>query len=110
MDLTPTSEQEAFRSELRSWLADHPPAEELRTHTEDLTNALSDARRAVEIAPARSPFTWVVYVLRGAIHHELRETEAAVADLQKAGGLAGPMAGPVNVLRNRWIRAPRPEK
>jgi serine/threonine protein kinase len=82
----------------------------VRSHTEDLTNALSDARRAVEIAPARSPFTWVVYVLRGNIHHELRETEAAIADLQKAGGIAGSMAGPINVLRNRWIRAPRPEK
>jgi tetratricopeptide (TPR) repeat protein len=82
----------------------------VRSRTEDFTNAMSDAKKAVEIAPARSPITWLAYVLRAQIHHELHETEAAVADLAKAGSLAGSMAGSVNILRNRWIRAPRPEK
>lgn len=82
----------------------------VRSRTEDFTNALNDAKKAVEIAPARSPFTWLVYVLSGQVHQELHETEAAVNDLKKAGELAGPMAGPVNTLRNRWVRAPRAEK
>jgi tetratricopeptide (TPR) repeat protein len=81
----------------------------VRIHTEDLTNALSDAKKAVEIAP-RGPITWLIYVLRGQIHHELRLNEEAIADLAAAGTLAGPMAGPVNLLRNRWARAPRSEK
>ena len=82
----------------------------VRMHTEDLTNALQDAKKAVEIAPARSPITWLVYLLRAQVEHELHEMEPALADLSKAGGLAGSMAGPVNSLRNRWVRAPRPEK
>ncbi len=81
----------------------------VRTHTEDLTNALSDAKKAVEIAP-RGPVTWLVYVLRARINYDLRLSEDAVNDLQTAGGLAGSMAGPVNTLRNRWVRAPRGEK
>ena len=81
----------------------------VRSHTEDLTNALSDAKKAVEIAP-RGPVTWLVYVLRAQINHDLRITEDAVNDLATAGGLAGSMAGPVNTLRNRWVRAPRAEK
>jgi serine/threonine protein kinase len=81
----------------------------VRIHTEDLTNALSDAKKAVEIAP-RGPITWLVYVLRGQIHHELRLNEEAVSDLATAGSLAGERAGPVNLLRNRWARAPRSEK
>ena len=82
----------------------------VRLRTEDLTNAMSDASKAVEIAPARSPITWLVYVLRAQIHHELHENEAATADLEKAGSLAGSMAGLVNTLKSRWLRAPRPEK
>jgi Tfp pilus assembly protein PilF len=82
----------------------------VRTRTEDLTNAMSDARKAVEIAPSRSPFTWLVYVLRAQIHFELHEVDAATADLDKAAGLAGSMAGIVQTLKNRWLRAPRPEK
>ncbi|MBI3857147.1 MAG: protein kinase [Planctomycetes bacterium] len=78
----------------------------VRSHTEDFTNALSDAKKAAEIAPARSPFTWLVYVLRGQIHHELHEGEAASADLEKAGSLAGSMAGAVNQLKSRWNRPP----
>jgi len=82
----------------------------VRMRTEDLTNAMNDAKKAVEIAPARSPYTWLVYVLRAQIYHELHEAEAATADLEKAGALAGSMAGLVNTLKNRWLRAPRPEK
>jgi tetratricopeptide (TPR) repeat protein len=82
----------------------------VRLHTEDLTNAMSDAKKAVEIAPARSPFTWLVFVLRAQVSHELHDSEAATADLEKAGSLAGSMAGLVNTLKNRWLRAPRPEK
>ncbi|HZF00146.1 MAG TPA: protein kinase [Planctomycetota bacterium] len=81
----------------------------VRIHTEDLTNALSDAKKSVEIAP-RGPFTWFIYVLRAQVNHELRLTEEAVADLATAGSFAGPMAGAVNTLRNRWVRAPRAEK
>jgi tetratricopeptide (TPR) repeat protein len=81
----------------------------VRIHTEDLTNALSDAKKAVEIAP-RGPITWLVYVLRGQINHDLRLTEEAVTDLATAGSLAGNMAGTVNTMRNRWVRAPRGEK
>ena len=82
----------------------------VRMRTEDLTNAMNDARKAVEIAPVRSPYTWVVYVLRAQIYHELHEADSATADLERAGGLAGSMAGLVNTLKNRWLRAPRPEK
>jgi tetratricopeptide (TPR) repeat protein len=81
----------------------------VRLHTEDLTNALSDAKKAVEIAP-RGPITWLVYVLRGEIHHELRLNEESVSDLGAAAAVAGSMAGPVNLLRNRWAKAPRSEK
>ena len=59
----------------------------VRAHTVDFTNALTDAKKAVEIAPARSPFTWLVYVLRAQIYHELHEYEAAAADLETAGTL-----------------------
>jgi Tfp pilus assembly protein PilF len=82
----------------------------VRLRTDDLTNAMSDAKKSVEIAPARSPITWLIYVQRAQIQHELHENEAATADLEKAGGLAGLMAGMVNTLKNRWLRAPRPEK
>ncbi|MBV8881122.1 MAG: protein kinase, partial [Planctomycetaceae bacterium] len=106
----------AAQQELSSALELEPTALEsrylravVRIHTEDLTNALSDAKKAVEIAP-RGPVTWLVYVLRGQIHHELRLNEEAVSDLATAGGLAGSMAGPVNVLRNRWAKAPRSDK
>src|SRR5436190_9686162 len=81
----------------------------VRIHTEDLTNALIDARKAVEIAP-RGPNTWLVFVLRAQIHHDLRLNEEAVTDLATAGSMAGPMAGAVNILRNRWAKAPRSEK
>ncbi|HVR86378.1 MAG TPA: protein kinase, partial [Planctomycetota bacterium] len=106
----------AAQKDLSSALELEPTALESRylrsivhIHTEDLTNALSDAKKAVEIAP-RGSITWVVYVLRGQIHHELRLNEEALSDLAAAGGLAGSMAGPVNVLRNLWARAPRSEK
>ncbi len=81
----------------------------VRSHTEDFTNALQDAKKSVEIAPARSPVTWLVYVLRGQIHHELRETEASIADLLKAGALAGDRASSVNALIARR-RTARPDK
>src|SRR6185295_7051631 len=81
----------------------------VRSHTEDFTNALNDAKKSVEIAPARSPFTWLVYVLRAQVLHELRESDGAIADLAKAGGLAGGRAASVNALITRW-RAQRPEK
>jgi tetratricopeptide (TPR) repeat protein len=106
----------AAQKDLSSALELEPTALESRylraivhIHTEDLTNALSDAKKAVEIAP-RGPITWVVYALRGHIYHELRLNEEAVSDLATAGGLAGSMAGPVNVLRNLWAKAPRSEK
>jgi serine/threonine protein kinase len=106
----------AAQKDLSSALELEPTALESRflrsvvhIHTEDLTNALSDAKKAVEIVP-RGPITWVVYVLRAQIHHELRLNEEAVSDLATAGSLAGSMAGPVNVLRNGWARAPRSEK
>jgi tetratricopeptide (TPR) repeat protein len=112
-----TGDWRAAHQELTSALELEPVALEarylraiVRIRTEDLTNAMSDARKAVEIAPSRSPITWLVYVLRAQIHHELREVEAATADLDKAAGLAGSMAGIVNTLKNRWLRAPRPEK
>jgi tetratricopeptide (TPR) repeat protein len=106
----------AAQKDLSSALELEPTALESRylrsvvhIHTEDLTNALSDAKKAVEIVP-RGSITWVVYVLRGQIHHELRLNEEALSDLATAGGLAGSMAGPVNVLRNLWAKAPRSEK
>src|SRR5579862_8239784 len=106
----------AAQKDLSSALELEPTALESRylrsivhIHTEDLTNALSDAKKAVEIAP-RGSITWLVYALRGQIHHDLRLNEEALADLAAAATLAGPMAGPVNLLRNRWARAPRSEK
>jgi serine/threonine protein kinase/Flp pilus assembly protein TadD len=81
----------------------------VRMHTDDLTNALNDAKKAVEISP-RGTLTWLVYVLRAEVNHDLRLHEEALTDLATAGGLAGPMAGPVNLLRNRWAKAPRSEK
>jgi len=74
----------------------------VRSHTEDFTNALTDARKAVEIAPARSPFTWLVYVLRAHIYHELHENDAAAVDLEKAGALEKTQASSIRVLKNRW--------
>jgi serine/threonine protein kinase/Flp pilus assembly protein TadD len=82
----------------------------VRMHTEDLTGAMNDAMKAVETAPARSPITWLAYVLRAQIHHQLRETDPALEDLAKAGGLASSMAGRVNLLRSAWLRPVRPEK
>ena len=74
----------------------------VRSHTEDFTNALTDAKKAVEIAPARSPFTWLVYVLRAHIYHELHENDAAAVDLEKAGALEKTQASSIRVLKNRW--------
>ncbi|HEY5888105.1 MAG TPA: acyl-CoA dehydrogenase family protein, partial [Acidimicrobiales bacterium] len=45
MDLTPTREQEAFRAELRAWLAEHPPDADLRAHHEDLAQEVVDLRQ-----------------------------------------------------------------
>jgi hypothetical protein len=86
----------------------------VKIHVEDLTDALSDARKAVETAPEKAPHTWLVYILRAQLNYELRSDganlDAAFADLSTAGGMAGPMAGPINSLRNRWVKAPRGEK
>lgn len=82
----------------------------VRSHTEDFTNAMIDAKKSVEIAPVRSPITWIVYLLRAEIHHELHESDLALADMDRAAELAGSLAGTVNGLKSRWIRLSHPEK
>ena len=81
----------------------------VRSHTEDFTNALNDAKKAVEIA-ARSPFTWLVYVLRAQIHHELHENDAAAADLEKAGTLEKSAASLIRALKKPLAPLAPPEK
>ena len=84
MDLTPTSDQEAFRAELRAWLADHSPDESLRAHSEDLTAEVVALRRwQAKLAGGRwIGVTWPEeYGGRGAgaLHHFIVQEELARA-------------------------------
>jgi alkylation response protein AidB-like acyl-CoA dehydrogenase len=115
VDLTPTAEQEAFRSELRSWLADHPPAESLRSHSEDLAAEVVALRewQALLASGRWIGVTWPEeYGGRGAgaLHHFIVQEELARARAPELVGriginLVGPtlLAHGTSDQKARWL-------
>jgi alkylation response protein AidB-like acyl-CoA dehydrogenase len=115
VDLTPTNDQEAFRAELRSWLADHSPDEALRTHSEDLAAEVVALRRwQAELAGGRwIGVTWPEeYGGRGAgaLDHFIVQEELARARAPELVGriginLVGPtlLAHGTPVQKARWL-------
>ncbi|MET0739023.1 MAG: acyl-CoA dehydrogenase family protein, partial [Acidimicrobiales bacterium] len=94
MDLTPTREQEAFRTELRAWLAEHPPDADLRAHHEDLAQEVVDLRQwQARLAEGRwIGVTWPEeYGGRGAgaLHHFIVQAELAPARAPELVGRIG---------------------
>jgi len=94
VDLTPTSDQEAFRAELRSWLAGHEPDAALRAHAEDLAAEVVALRRwQAELAGGRwIGVTWPEeYGGRGAgaLHHFIVQEELARARAPELVGRIG---------------------
>ena len=115
MDLTPTREQEAFRAELRAWLAEHPPDVDLRAHHEDLAQEVFDLRQwQARLAEGRwIGVTWPEeYGGRGAgaLHHFIVQEELARARAPELVGrigvnLVGPtlLAHGTSEQKARWL-------
>ena len=81
----------------------------VRARTENLAGALQDATLAVETAPENKGILSTAHILKAHLHHELTETEAAVAELAKAVNyVPGRVAGQLKTLMVQWRRPVRP--
>ncbi|HEX7900279.1 MAG TPA: protein kinase [Planctomycetota bacterium] len=82
----------------------------VRARTENLAGALQDATLAVETAPENKGILSTVHILKAHLHHELNETDTAVAELSKAVNyVPGRIATQLNRLIAQWKRAARGE-
>ncbi len=82
----------------------------VRLNIEDLAGARADAEKSVEAAPPTPAVAYLAYLVRARVYQEARETSKALADLRRAGGLAGSMAGAINGVHQKWQKSARPEK
>jgi serine/threonine protein kinase/Tfp pilus assembly protein PilF len=82
----------------------------VRLHVEDLSGARVDAEKAVDAAPPTPSVAYLAYLVRARVMQEARETERALSDLRRAGGMAGSQSAAIHSLHQKWLQGSRSDR